>query len=219
MKSSPTILVLSSVLAICVLTTNAAGAQTSGKAIFTDYPPYLCVGGGFVAMNGISHRASLIVIPIDVNGIEPPQIMPSVGDAVVGMQCSAHYIELLVDNHKSELITPLYAVQWHSGLPSTIHEEQQEGLELPKVGAAPPAIAYKKDSLEWGGNRAGGYVSGDWYVRVPQVVDRPNNTYEVHFVSTHRKNCGKLVATLLEETLDKKVTRSVPLVHIEACSD
>ena len=43
----------------------SAAAQTSSKPIFTNYPPYLCVGGGFVAMAGISIRDPLIVIPID----------------------------------------------------------------------------------------------------------------------------------------------------------
>jgi hypothetical protein len=70
---------------------------------------------------------------------------------------------------------------------------------------------------EFGGNRASGYTRGDWCVSVPQGVDRPNNTYEVHFVSTNTSGESKLVATLLEETLDKKkITKSVPLVHIEA---
>jgi len=204
---------------MCLVTTNIAGAQTNSKAFFSDYVPYLCVGGGFVAMAGISRRNPLIVIPIDVNGIEAPQTIPSVGDAVIGMQCSAHYIELLVNDYKSGLIMQLYVVQWHSNRPSTIHEEQREELKLPKAGPTPPAIAYRRDSLEWGGNRAGGYMRGDWYVWVPQVVDRPNNTYEVHFVTTHDDNCGKLVVTLLEETQDKKVTRSVPLVYVEGCSD
>jgi hypothetical protein len=200
--------------------TGSAAVQTSKKPIFTDYQPFLCVGGGFVAMAGISKSNPLIVIPIDVNGIEAPQIIPSVGDAVIGMQCSDSRIELLVDDDKSgRLIMPLYTVQWHSQRPSTISEEQRENLDLPKSGPAPPATSFKEGSLTWGGNRAGGYMRGDWYVWVPQVVDRPNNTYEVHFVSSHGKNCGKLVVTLLEETLDKKVTRSVPLVHIEACSD
>lgn len=200
--------------------TGSAAAQTNNKPLFTDYPPYLCVGGGFVAMAGISKRDPLIVIPIDVNGIETPQIIPSVGDAVIGIQCSGCRIELLVNDYKSRsLIMPLYLVQWHSQRPSTISEEQREDLDLPKFGPTPPAISFKKDSLEWGGNRAGGYMRGDWYVWVPQVVDRPNNTYEVHFVPTHAKNCSKLVVTLLEETLDKKVTRSVPLVYVEGCSD
>jgi hypothetical protein len=62
-----------------------------------------------------------------------------------------------------------------------------------------------------------GYTRGEWYISVPQVVDRPNNTYEVQSVSTNTSGVSKLVVTLLEETLDKKkITKSVPLVHIAA---
>jgi len=86
MKLSRATTILLALFALCVFATSAASAQTSSKPIFTDYPPYLCVGGGFVAMAGISPRDPLIVIPIDVNGIEAPQTIPSVGDAVRGMQ-------------------------------------------------------------------------------------------------------------------------------------
>jgi hypothetical protein len=219
MSSSRTAFVLSALLTICLLATSTVRAQTSSKPLFTAYPPHLCVAGGFVAMAGISRRNPLVVIPIDVNGIEPPQTIPSVGDEVLGMLCSNSQIELLVRDYESNrLIISLYAVQWHSGNPTTIHEEQPEELNLPKAGPTPPAVVFRKGSLEWQGRSWAG-ARGDWYVWVPQVVDRPNNTYEVHFVSTHGKHCGKLVVTLLEETLDKKVTRSVPLVYIEACSD
>jgi hypothetical protein len=82
--------------------------ETSHRAIFTGYAPYLCIGYGFVAMAGISRREPLRVIPIDVNGIEAPQIIPSGGDEVRGMQCSGHYVELLVNDYKSgRLITTL----------------------------------------------------------------------------------------------------------------
>jgi hypothetical protein len=208
---------LSALFSLCVLLTNAASVQMSGKPLFTDYPPYLCVGGGFVAMAGIGPRDPLVVIAIDINGIEAPQTIPPVGDAVFGMQCSASHIELLVNDYKSgRFIMPLYSVQWVSQRPTTIQEEQREDLNLPKSGPTPPALSHRKDSFEWGGNRAGGYTRGDWYIWVPQVVDRPNDTYEVHFVSTDTGGVSKLVVTLLEETLDKKkITKSVPLVHIE----
>src|SRR4029077_650476 len=182
---------------------------------FTGNAPYLCVGGGFVAMAGIHRNADLIVMPIDVNGINAPQPIAQF-DAINGMRCGAHHIELLALDYKSGHTNKfLYTVQWHSQSPSTVHEDQKEDISVLRIGPEPPAM----DFLNWGGNTAGGYRRGDWYEWVPQVVDRPNNTYEVHFVSTHEKNCGKLVVTLLEETRDKKVTRSVPLVHIEGCSD
>jgi hypothetical protein len=214
------LLTLVAFLGLPTILADAQTAQTSSKPIFTDYPPYLCVGGGFVAMAGIGLRDPLVVITIDVNGIETPQTIPAVGDEVLGMQCSSSRIELLVRDDKSgRLITPLYAVQWQFQRPSTIHEEQREDLNLPKTGPVPPAISFRKDSLQGGKNRAGGYARGDWYVWVSEVVDRPNNAYEVHFVSSHDNQCGSLVVTLLEESQDKKVIRSVPLVHIEGCSD
>jgi hypothetical protein len=193
-------------------------AQASSKPLFTDYPPYHCVGGGFVAMAGISPRNPLVVIPIDVNGIEAPQTIPSVGDAVLRMQCSSSHIELLVNDYKSgRLLMPLYTVQWHSRSPTTVREEQQEELNLAKAGPTPPAFEHKQGSFDWVGSRAGAHMRGDWYVWVPLVVDRPNNTYEVHFFSTNTGGVAKLAVTLLEETLDKKkITKSVPLVHIEA---
>lgn len=213
MKSSCTTFVFSALLATCIIATSIAAAQTSSKALFTGYPPYLCVGGGFVAMAGITHRASLIVIPIDVNGIETAQTMPKVGDAFIGMRCGAHHIELLVQDYKSgHPIRVLYTVQWHSQNPTTIHEDQREDISVPRIGPEPPAV----DFLEWGGNRAGGYRRGDWYEWVPQVVDRPNNTYEVHFVSTDTRGVTRFAVTLLEETQDrKKITKSVPLVYME----
>jgi hypothetical protein len=213
MKSLLNTFVILALLAVCVWATNNAGAQTSSKAIFTDYAPFLCVGGGYVAMARNHH---LIVIPIDVNGIEPPQTIASEG---FGLRCSAsHFEQLHNDVKSSRLVVLLYTVQWHSQNRSTIQEEQPEEIPLPKSGPLPAAIVHLKDSF-WQGNMAGGRGRGDWYEWVPQVVDRPNNRYEVHFVSTHEKNCGKLVVTLLEETLDEKITRSVPLVYLEGCSD
>ncbi len=187
-------------------------AQTSNKALFTDYPPYLCIGGGFVAMAGIGQDDPLVVIAIDVNGVEAPQTIAQ-GDAIIGMRCGAHHIELLVQDYKSgHPVKFLYTVQWQSQSPTTIHEDQREDVYVPRIGAEPPAV----DFLEWGGNRAGGYARGDWYVWVPQVVDRPNNTYEVHFVSTDTRGVTKFAVTLLEETQDKKkITKSVPLVYME----
>jgi hypothetical protein len=206
-------------LALGVATCMGA-AQTKTKPLFTDYPPYLCVGGGFVAMAGIGDRDPLLVIPIDVNGVEAPQTIAQ-GDAIIGMRCAAHRIEILVQDYKSgHPIKFLYTVQWHSQSPTTIHEDQREDIYVPRIGPEPPAV----DFLEWGVNRAGGWTTGDWYIWVPQVVDRPNNRYEVHFVHTQTRHRGggatsKLVVDLLEETLDRKVTKTLSLVNIVADSD
>lgn len=193
-------------------------SQTSRKPLFTDYPPHLCVGNGFVAMAGIGIRNPLIVITVDVNGIEAPQTIPSVGDEIFGMQCSAGHIELLVSDYKSHrLIMPLYAVRQHSQ-ETTIEEVQREELNLPTSGFSPPAVEHRKDSFHRIGSRAGEGMRGDWYVEVA-YGNRPKNMYEVHFVSDHGETYDNVVVTLLEETLDRKVSRSVPLVHIEADHD
>jgi hypothetical protein len=225
LKVGATLCIVSAALAVGgqqqKLPTSAADAQTSSKPIFTDYPPFLCVGGGFVAMAGINRRAPLIVIAIDANGIEAPQTITSVGDAVFGMRCSGSHIELLVNDYKSgRFLILLYTVRQHSQDLTTIREEQREDpedLNLPTSIPTPPAAEHRRDSFDWVGSRAGAHMRGDWYVWVPQVVNRPNNTYDVHFVSTDKGDVAKLTVTLLEETLDKKkITKSVPLVHIEA---
>jgi hypothetical protein len=167
-------------------------------------------------MAGISIRNPLLVIPIDVNGIEPAQTIPSPGDEIIGMQCSAGHIELLVKDYKSgQLLMPLYTVEWHSRNVTTIREEQRGELHVPKGGPTPPAIDHQLGSFDWVGNRAGAHMRGDWYVEIPQVVDRPNNRYEVHFVITNSH--AALLATLLEQRTDKeKITKSVPLVQLNA---
>ena len=200
-------------LGLVLIATGYGVAQVGSKPLFTDYPPYLCVGGGFVAMAGIGQPDSLIVIPIDVGGIETPQTMPKVGNEVRGMRCGASHIEVLVRDYKSgRWITVSYTVQWHSQSPTTIGEDHREDVYIPKIGPEPAAV----DFLEWGGNRAGGYRRGEWYEWVPQVVDRPNDRYEVHFVSTDTDGVTKFAVTLLQETVDKKkITKKVPLVYIE----
>jgi hypothetical protein len=83
-----------------------------------------------------------------------------------------------------------------------------------KVGTS-PAIDRILNGL--GAGQAGDGMRGDWYV---QGGYSPGHIYEVHFVETetrYRKDATtiKLVVDLLEETLDRKVTRSVPLIEEE----
>jgi len=87
MKLSCTTFVFSALLSTCVIAASAVSAQTSTKALFTHTPPYLCVGGGFIAMAGISRNDALLVIPIDVNGIEAPKTIARF-DAINGMRCA-----------------------------------------------------------------------------------------------------------------------------------
>ena len=55
---------------------------------------------------------------------------------------------------------------------------------------------------------------GDWYLGIGDV-DRPDRLYELHFVRSNLKGTTKSAVTLLEETFQKKVTKSVPLVYVE----
>ena len=194
-------------------------AQTTGKPIITDSPPFLCVGGDFVAMARTGNHGPLIIVPIDLNGIEPPQTISLAGDAVFGMQCNFSRIELLVQDYKSNgFMTPLYKAEWRAGKPITISEEHREGSNTPKSHLTP------ENSFEWGANRTG-LTKGDWRVLLAGVADRlPNYRYEVHFVSKQilyprGGATDVLVIDLLEKTFDGKVTKSVPLVKIEASHD
>lgn len=208
----------SALLATCIIATSTASGQTGSKPLFTDYEPLLCVGGGFVAMAGITHNAPLIVIPIDAWGIGAPQSFPTGADDVLGMMCSEEQIELLViDNKARRMVMPLYTVRWHSDRPRTIQVEQPEAYDLPKVSsAAPTPHNFKEDSLKWQRYAWTGR-RGDWYVGVGDV-DVPGKDYELHFVSTETGGVSKFVVTLLEKTQDRtktRITKSIPLVHIE----
>jgi hypothetical protein len=203
------------VLSVVCLTTNNAAAQ-SAKALYTGYPPYLCVGGGFVAMMGISKGAALVVISIDDKGIEAPQPTPVPDVDIRGMGCSGSHIELLV---RGEGVSGHYSTILFIVRGGKAREWQRQDLNWSGYGPTQPEIEYEVDSLDWVGSRAGGFMRGDWYVWVPRVVGRPNNSYELHFISSHGRGYSKFVADLLEESADKKVTRSVPLVRIEADDD
>lgn len=68
-----------------------------------------------------------------------------------------------------------------------------------------------------GVGQAGDGMRGNWYV---QGGYSPGHIYEVHFVETetrYRKDATtvKFVVDLLEETQDRKVTQSVPLIEEE----
>ena len=56
---------------------------------------------------------------------------------------------------------------------------------------------------------------GDWYVNMIGVPSK--RVYEVHFVKTEKHSRNGLTTTLtvdlLEESVDRKVNRSVPLIR------
>lgn len=184
MKGPRAALISSVLLAACIMATGVASSQTRSKALFTNDEPFLCVGGGFVAMAGTTDGAPLIVITIDAYGIGAPKTFPTGAEDVIGMLCSEHQIELLVvDGETHWQIVALYTVQQHVVGPTTIQIEQPEELNLPKSGPIRPALQFKEESLKyqryaWTGRR------GDWYVGVGDV-DVPDKDYELHFVSNH----------------------------------
>jgi len=198
---------------------STVSARTNAKPLFVDDPPYLCVGGGFIAIAGITqdgntHRDQLIVIPIEQDGIEAPRTFPIEASDVLGMLCTEHHIELLVINNKShQLMMPLYTVPSEVHSPRTIWVDQPEEVNWAANSFTSAHQDFRKESLEWQGRPWG--ARGNWYVGVGDV-DSPGKLYELRFVSTDTHGVTELSVTLLEETLDrKKVTKSVPLVHVK----
>jgi hypothetical protein len=203
---------LTALFAMSVFVVNIA-AQKASKPLVTDYPPYLCVGGGFVAIVG--SNTPLALIRIDEKGIERPETIPVTYNDIRGVQCGGSQLELL---DRGEGASGHFSTILLSVGKETIHQEQREDLGWSGYGPTSPTVAYKVGSLESAGSQAG--MTGDWYVEMPWAADRAHNKYEVHFVSSNTPYSSKLVVTLLEETLDKKkITASLLLVHIEADHD
>ena len=155
------IVLLMTLVTMSIIEMNTASAQTDSKPLYTDYEPLLCVGGGFVAMAGITRNAPLIVIQISPNGIEVPRTLQTGANDVLGMMCSEHQIELLViDQQTGRLIVPLYTMRWHPDGSTTIEAEQPEEIKLPKTGPTPPALNFRQGSLEWQGRQWGHGATG-----------------------------------------------------------
>jgi hypothetical protein len=66
------------------------------------------------------------------------------------------------------------------------------------------------------GSVSGAGMRGDWYVSVPRVNNR-DHIYEVHYAITRTRSTDGHATTVsvtpLEETLDRKITKTVPLVR------
>jgi hypothetical protein len=184
-----------------------ATAQKPTNALFTDYPPWLCVGGSFVAMVGLSKDRPLLVIRIDGKGIEAPQTIPLSGNEVRGLQCSGSRIEVLVWKGGSDIPSILpFTVGYYE-----IYNEPHEELDWLNSGRArmPSAIQNKVEAFDWIGSRAGVWMRGDWYVEVPRVDDRPNNSYELHFVSNNTGGVARRFVTSSRRTLKAKRSRNL----------
>ena len=75
MRASPTSAVLFAAFVLCATATITAAAQAGGKPLFSDRP-WLCVGGGFVAMVPLD-LPRFVVIRVGKNGIEAPPNDPN----------------------------------------------------------------------------------------------------------------------------------------------
>jgi hypothetical protein len=90
-------------LILSVATTHTMASQASTpQQFFTRQAPWLCVGGGFVAMVPLARPQTLFIIPIDGNGIEALQKIPTTGNEVFGLQCIGSHIELRVREEGSD---------------------------------------------------------------------------------------------------------------------
>ncbi len=215
MRASPIIAALFATLVLCMTAASAAAAQTDSKPLFT-HRPWLCIGRGFVAMVPLYRPQPLIVIKISSKGIEAPQTLPTTGNEVHGLQCVGSDIELLVQEAGSDH----FSVLPFSVKQSAVKQEQREDINWPlgKVGT-PPDVERRMEAFH-GMGRAGDDMTGNWYIQVPSPEGRPGHIYKVHFVETETGSprnglAVTLVVNLFEETLDRKVTQTVPLIREE----
>jgi len=206
--------VLFAMLILSVATTRTQAAQAnSPQQFFTIQAPWLCVGDGFVAMVQLARPQTLFVIPIDANGIEAVQKITTTGNEVFGLQCVGSHIALRVREDGSDHFSVLpFAVNGN-----TIKLEQREDINwsISQNAAMPPAIQRRMNEFNTPGLLPGSGMRGDWYVQVP--ANNRNHVYEVHYAIAETRSRDALMTTvsvtLLEETRDRKVTKTVPLVR------
>jgi hypothetical protein len=202
--------------AIIVLHLTAASpfsAQSSNDRPLLNQSPMLCTDGAFVAMVPLARPQPLIVVTMGRNGIAPQQTASTNGNEVFGMKCGSWGVELLVRETGSDHF---------SRLPFSIHDdtiqrEQRQDLDwsISRNGPMPREIEREMGDFHRLGWVAGSGMLGDWYVRVPNVVNL-EHIYELHFVRTEKRLPHgletTLVVNLLEETYQRKVTKSVPII-------
>lgn len=204
-------------LLLCAATTSSAVAQTTTKQPLFNHRPYMCIGSGFVALvpsGDPPGLTTLMVIKIGSKGIEEPQKFTLKDSTFFGLQCMGYHIELLVTQKGSDHFSVLPFRIWHN-----VEPEEREDIDWSaRNGPVPSKIERRTDGFHQTG-RAGDNMRGDWYVEVNASEGRPYHRYEVHFVETEFESKDavaiKLVVTLLEETLGRKVSQSVPLINEE----
>lgn len=200
---------LFAVLVLCLAAANAEAQKAEPKPLFTG-PTFLCAGNGFVAIVPFSKPQSLIVILADRNGIEAPQTIPTTGNDVSELACMGSHIELLARetnaNHPSVL--PFALREELLGL-GPIKQEPREDIEWSGSGPEPSAVERRIEGFDT--NPASGFgMTGDWYVGVGGNRD---HMYELHCVSSRARGERKFSVDLLDETYDRKVLRSIPLIR------
>jgi len=166
---------------------------------------------------GPPNGETLFVIPIDNNGIEPLQKIAITSDEVFGLQCLGSYIEVLeLETRSSDYFSILrFTVDGN-----TVTPQIREGTKYPARpghNPNPPEAERAEDAFDSVGSRSGIGIWGDWSV----IVLRTNNihhTYEVHYIRTKKPSGQALEITdsvsLVEETLDGRITQTVPLVRV-----
>lgn len=188
------------------------GQSASSRPLFTDFPSQLiCADSSFVALSSGNSPSELVIIRIRRTGIEEPRKIPLAYHDLYGMKCNRHRVELLVraagadnfsrlpftigDNaiHREDPIPIAYAISENGPMPVEIEDFHKIQL-LPM---------------------------GNFRVEVPAVA-RFNVMYELHFIRTRRRTAEGLTTSLsvdlLEERLNGKVNKTVPLVryvHVE----
>lgn len=197
-------------MALSLLTAMSfAVAQTSSGPLFTHFPSrMICAENSFVAMSPGVLPAELVIIRIGRRGIEEPQKIAVGYQDVYGMKCNYQRVELLVLENGSDNFSRLPFTIGEN----TIQREKVIPIDYSKSGKGPEFRLvedfHKIQSLPL----------GDWYVSVP-AFPRFNIQYELHFTRSEQHSANGLTTTLvvdlLEESLDRKVSKVVPLIKEE----
>jgi len=182
--------------------------QSGAVPLFTEFPsPLICADSSYVAFASVRHPIQLTIIRIGPTGIEQPRKI-SVETDVYGMKCNYQRVELLIEGQNEDFF---------SRLPFSIREDAIERekpipINYSISGKGPMPIEIEDF------HKIQARQLGDWYVGIP-AYPKVNTAYELHYVSTLERSSEalktKLVVDLLEETLDRTVTKTMPLVRVE----
>lgn len=154
-------------------------------------------------MASVTRHGRLIIIRIGVNGIEEPRTI-LLEDDVYGMKCNYQRVELLIQRQNEDFF---------SRLPFVIREDSIERQKPIPIDYAISEKGPTPIEIE-DFHKVMALPLGNWYVQVPGAA-RPNKVYELHFIRSTEQLRSSFVIDLVEETSDKRVIKSVPLVRVE----